>query len=409
MKSSTHTYIPLAAGVMLASAASLHAVELADLAGDWTFSEFSTPTRLRETFYNTVTTQTRLGNDSSDFAQTNEVLTDAHYFDPLFTATRTFNLSPTGAVTGGETGQVLTISSNRISYSDGTELTTVYSSITGDVLLNSGREIESQEQTLCLKRPTDLTQSDLEGAWYLISMENPKDLSRNYSDGRLVDTFFEGDHVLNAGDIDVDGAGNFTGLFDGTISGSANGDMTVTIPPSAPDPEQIIPFKINASKNVMVGTTNDTAEDGYNILVKKPATLTTAELAGTWRVSAIQVPRSLTEVFYNTVTTGRREDDDNSHSAQTNEILVDVFHRDKFDLTRLHATIDTSGNLVAATESGTITANGDKTVSLDLGDEVIVLHPNADKTLMIAPHSFALSHESRSRETCRRHSRRSPI
>ena len=233
---------------ILATSAPLNAVELTDLAGDWTLSELSTPTRLRETFYNVVTMTYRHGENSSVFAQTNEILVDAQYFDPLFTATRTFSLSPTGAVTGGETGQVLSISSNRLSYSDGTELTTAYSSLIGDILLTSGRGTESQEQTLILKRPASFTQSDLQGSWFLLAMSNPKDLSKNFHSGRVVDVFFTGDSSANTGDINVDSSGNFTGIFEGSISGTANGDITVTTI------EDTIPLKINASKNVMVGT-----------------------------------------------------------------------------------------------------------------------------------------------------------
>ena len=132
----------------------LSAVELTDLAGDWTLADFTTPSRLRETFYNTVTETSRTGANSSDFAKANEILVDAFYPDPLSTKTRTFAMSPSGTLTGGESGQILSISSNRLVYSDTTETTTLYSSVNGDVLIASAKDIDSQYQTLCLKRPT---------------------------------------------------------------------------------------------------------------------------------------------------------------------------------------------------------------------------------------------------------------
>ncbi|MGJ8645183.1 MAG: hypothetical protein ACSHX9_17405 [Luteolibacter sp.] len=363
----------------------IHGVELADLAGNWTLAEFHAPTRLRENFYNTVTMTNRLGTDSHDFPGEDEILEEAFYFDPLTTGTRNFSLSAAGAVTGGETGQVLSLSANRILYSDGTELTTVYSSITAEVLIASGREIESQEQNLCLKRPTTFNDADLGGTWAIIAMTNPRDLSKTSAGGRLTDVFFTGSAEFVSGEIVMDGVGGFTGVFDGTISGTANGDITVTTA------EGSIPFKINASKNFLTATQGDTDEQDYIILTKNPSTLTTAELAGTWRITALQLPTTLTEFFFNTVTETTRQAD-SSGSAMTNEILIDLSHTDKSELTRLQLMADSAGNITGS-ETGTLVANGDKSVSVTLDGELFTMHPNADKTVMIGAQNFGDSHE----------------
>ncbi len=125
------------------------------------------------------------------------------------------------------------------------EFTTLYSNTTGEILLVSDRDADQQEQTLCLKRPTDLTNADLTGDWTLITMTNPDDLSKNTDGfGRISDVWFPGDTSLTAGGITVDGSGNFTGIFDGSISGTPTGDVTVVSDGGS------IPFKTNASKNV---------------------------------------------------------------------------------------------------------------------------------------------------------------
>ena len=186
---------------VLAIPCSVQAVELADLAGDWTLADFTTPSRLREIFYNTETETSRTGRNSSDFARANEILTDAFYPDPLSTEIRTFSLSAGGVVTGQETGQILSISANRLIYSDSNETSNLYSSVTGDVLISSEREADIQSQTLCLKRPQTFANSDLAGSWALISMFNPTDITKTSSNGRLADVYFVGESGFTPGTI----------------------------------------------------------------------------------------------------------------------------------------------------------------------------------------------------------------
>jgi len=367
---------------------SLQAVELADLVGDWTIADLQTPTRLVETFYNTNTTEVRLGTDSSDFAQVGEILVDAQYFDPALTEIRTFSVAAGGAVSGDEVGQILNISNNRLFYSDGTEITTVYSNLTGDIMMASTRiqGDETQNQAICMKRPASLATADMAGDWYVMSMLNFRDISKNIVDGRLADTWYVATPTNFGGDITIYNDGTFDGLFSGTSSaGATPGDFTVNV--SGGD---VVPFKCNASKNLACATPGDADEQEMVLLIRKPATLATADMAGTWRISAMQVPTTLTESYYNTETTGGRQayNDDN---AGLNEILVDVFHTDKFELSRFHAVVDASGTFTGSV-SGSMSAVGTAmTVTVD-GEEFI-LQPNADKTFMAGIKTYADSHE----------------
>ena len=190
----------------------LNAAEFADLAGDWTLGEILSPTRLRETFFNPDTEAYRDGDDSLDLAADGEILVGAYYTNEFLTETRSFSISPTGAVSGGENGTVLSVSSNRILYSENGELTTVYRNATGDVLLASGRTEDDQNKIVGLKRPSSFAVADLAGAWHVISSISPRDISRNIVDGRLLDTFFIAESSLVAGEIVITAAGDFSGL-----------------------------------------------------------------------------------------------------------------------------------------------------------------------------------------------------
>ena len=374
---------PASLALLLASPAT--GVELTDLAGDWTLAELNAPSRLRETFYNTETMTSRTGANSSDFAKVNEILTDAFYPAPLSTFSRSFSISTDGAVSGDENGQVVSLSSNRLVFSDSSELITLYSAVSGDVLLSSGREVDEQWQTLCLRRPTSYATADANGTWALISMVNPRNISKNFLDGRLVDTFFVGVHDLFVGELIVAANGTFSGSFDGTITGSPTGDMTLTTP------DESIPFKINASKNILATTRGNADEQEIILLAKKPASLATAELAGSWRISAIMIPTRLTENFYNVVTETTRQADSGG-IAQTNEILVDIFHPERFEVNRLQLMVEASGSFTG-TAPGTLTANANRSVNLAIDGENITLHPNADKSVMIGAKTNPLTHE----------------
>jgi len=392
MKSSQkHLLAPASLALLLATPAT--GVELTALSGDWTLAELNTPSRLRESFRNTETMATRLGVNSQDTAKENEILVNATYPVPFSTAARNFSIGGDGLVSGDENGQIVSFSSNRLVFSDESGLNTLYTAVSGDVLLSSGRNIDEQWQTLCLKRPTNYATADAAGTWALVSMVNPRNISRGFFDSRLVDTFFVGQFDLFVGELNVAANGTYTGSFDGTITGNAGGDITLNTP------DESIAFRINASKNILAATRGNADEREIILLAKKPASLATADLAGSWRISAIMIPTRLTEVFYNIVTETTRQAD-SSGIARANEILVDVFHPDPlaepfaepFAVNRLQLMVEPSGAFTG-TEPGTLTANADRSVNLAIDGENITLHPNADKSVMIGGKTNAFTHE----------------
>lgn len=217
-------------------------------------------------------------------------------------------------------------------------------------------------------------------------MFNPTDISKSFFDGRLADVYFVGESGFTPGTITLNGSGGFTGTFAGSVSGTPNGDLTIT---TAEDGN--IPAKVNASKNIIAVARGDADESEYTLLVKKPDTLATADFEGAWRVSSIQIPTSLTENFYNIVTNQSRQAD-SADVARENEILVDIFHKSQPDLSRLQFMIDSSGNITGS-ETGKIVANGDRSATVTIDGTSFPIHPNADKTFMMAAIDDADSHE----------------
>lgn len=384
---STRSAHHLGLAVILGLPASLSAVEMGDLAGNWTLAELSGPTRLRKVFVDTVTTAVRTTENSQEFAQPGEEIVDAWYPDPVVAASREFAIDAGGGVTGGESGQVLSIRRNRILYADDDGATTVYSNTGGDILLVSNRNEDLQEQALCLKRPASLATAELAGNWRIVSLIQPDEMSKTQFEGKLADVYFIGEPSLTVGDITINATGGFSGLFSGTLaaSGPLPGDFTVN---AGGGP---IPFRVNATKNLAVATLDDGDEEECIVLVRKPATLATSELAGTWRASVMRFPTTLTEILYNVVTEGGREID-SSEAAGPNEILADLYHKEMPGLTRLQLQVDGSGGF-AALGGGSFTANGDRSVTLSLDGESISLQPNADKTFMVGGKADSDSHE----------------
>ncbi|MGA0899799.1 MAG: hypothetical protein ACO3SO_05290 [Luteolibacter sp.] len=371
--------------------ANLSAVEVVDLAGDWVLARLDSPVALRETYYNTVTEEGRTSVDSSDYAKQDEVLVNCFYPDALTTDFRSISISGTGAVSGDETGQILSVSMNRIFYTDGAEETTVFSNMTGDTMLTSSRNADLQDQTFLLKRPDALVAtSQLEGDWTVLSMINRADIQKNIDSGtgRLADTWYVAEPSNAAGDVTIANDGSFTGLFDGTVatSGTTPGDMTVTV-----DAESI-PFKHNASGTLAIGTPGDADEQEIVLLMRKPATLALADMAGTWRISAMTIPTTLTEGYTQTESPFAGSSADNSQSAPPGYILTDIYHTDPFELGRFQVLVDATGGFTGSV-TGSMVLNGDDAVSVTVDGETFPLYVNSDKTIMAGIRTYADSHE----------------
>lgn len=360
----------------LAATSMLTATELNDLAGDWSLAEFVTPSRLRETYYNAVTEETRTSKDSSDFALINEILVDVFYPDPASSTSRSFVLDLEGVASGEETGKIIRVSNNRLVYDDGEALSNLYTNSTGDVFLATSGTDDQQILSIGLRQPDSLVTGDLVGGWTLLSMISPNDISKNIVNNRLVDVFYGQDPSINKIDAEITAGGALS--LNGTVAGTFS---IVGNSGSAQLGPQNISFELNASRNVMTGRVGDDDEEELIVLVKTPSTLSTAELQGTWSLSTFRMPSVLTETYLNPTTMETRQGSSDDF-AGPGEILVDVFHPGSFNTERYELQVSSSGTFTGVDSGGTMTGNPDGTVTVNV-DGDLTFFPNADKTFMI--------------------------
>lgn len=333
-------------------------MEVGNLQGDWSLANWSSPTRLREVYRNpdTGATYTTVNSNDSNVPD-GMILVDAWYSDPVRAQTRDFSLSASGQVTGDESGTVISLSRNRLLYRGTDVLTTVFANTTGDILVESKREEDNQDLNIALKKPESLSIADLAGTWNLISLIQPDDLT---TVGNLEDVYFEGGTSVTTGQVELNANGTFSGLFSGSLT--VNGtSLLITVGGNAID------FRVNEGKNLAIATLGQSDEAEIILLVRKPESLTTAELAGGWRFNRMSIPTTLTETYYNTVTEQTRQGD-SEDSAGENEILVDLFHKERFELERGNLRVQPDGAVLDSditsfvagpNQTARVTANGD--------------------------------------------------
>jgi hypothetical protein len=357
-------------------ASSVVAVELTDLAGDWTLAEFTTPSRLRETFYNFETDTIRIGENSQETGLPNEILVDAFYPAPASATLRSFLLGPSGVASGGESGQIVAISNNRLVYRDEDGLENLYTNTVGDLILTNSGEDDLQSISIALKKPETLSAAEVAGDWTLISVISPTDITKTDFEGQIVDAYFETDPSITTSSVTINAGGTL--LIDGGEAGTFSIEGTTGTAQLGP---QSIPFQFNASKNVMTARTGDDNEEEFLILVKTPSSLSTSDLAGTWRLSTFRMPTVLFETYLDeeSGTTRQAESDD---FAGDGEILVDFFHPNFFETKKYEVQVSPGGTFTGVGAGGAMTANADGSVTVDVG-EAISFYPNAGKDFMI--------------------------
>jgi hypothetical protein len=299
------------------------------------------------------------------------ILVDAWYSDPVRAQTKDFSISESGQVTGDENGTVIGLSRNRLLYRSEDVLTTVFANPTGDVLVESKREPDLQDINIALKKPESLTLAELAGAWSLISVISPDDLT---TVGNLSDVYFEGESSVTKGEIQLNSNGTFGGLFSATAT--VNGTSLVVTTGAGP-----ITFRVNQGKNLAIATLEQSDEAEIVFFVRKPDSLTTGQLAGTWRFNVLVIPASLTETYFNTQT-GQARQVDSDDFAGPNEVLVDLFHRGRFELERGNLRVQANGSVVESIVES-LSVGPDQTVLVHTADEILSFVINEDRSVMV--------------------------
>lgn len=353
---------------------SIGAAEVTEFVGSWRLHGLETPARLQERFYNEVTGQFRTGFDASAVPAEHEYIVDVFFPDPFAGINTSFTLAPDGNISGGVQAQFRNFRSNRFTYQEGSEVFTVFANVAGDILKRSDAIPEMYNLYIGLKSPESLTVSDLHGTWDIVTYTTPQDIVVNKFEGRVVDTFFIGQFRTLSATISIDPVGAIEGDFDGTAEATGPGTVSFDIDGS------IYHFSINASKNVLVGSLSQSSETEYLVLVKRPESLSTSELSGNWRFTALEVPTSFRKRYYNQVSdtfqvTGM------SYTSGPNEQFIDIYHIGEFSNLRLDLHVNEDGSF-SQLGGGTLTAGIDNRANLFVDNKTIIMNPNSDKTML---------------------------
>ena len=356
----------VSAVVVLMAAPSLHAQTLSNLAGTWNNGYFSTPSRLT------------LEKD----AQQRVVNVPERSLFKIGSDVLTVQSNGTFSMAGGGSG-VLSIGAQGVvdAIPNGDTAVSFRVNAAEDVMIAATRSpapSTSHDLNFLVKAPSSIVSEDVAGTWSLCFFDTPAAISQilggefnvvqNISPTQGFQSF-SGYMTINA---DGTLSGVAGGAFSGTWSYAGSGRVNALI-----DGVFSLTFFINASKDVMVNvneqiSATDNTQEAI-MMVKVPASVTTAELAGAWKVNQIGTP-SILDAQYN-----------------LNGELVSLGGRDNFEVAQEYIVIGNDGYLTGhipgpATGSATPGANGVIDVSISMAGEPvqnIAFRINAAKNTMV--------------------------
>lgn len=395
MKKHRHYLSGAAFGLLFATAASTLGAELQDGAGNWHIAGIFTPSALRESYYNATTGVSRFSDNSQDSAKAGEELADLFFAGGFAVQASEFTMSSLGALSGDVTGSAILTSSKVIKASTGNGPVRLLVNASADVMaLAESNAGDENEFTMLVRRPTAAVTADLAGTWRVFDFGMPDDLTETYfnhqtqqarqggSDDNagpneeLVDVFFIGGfETLDVG-VTMTSGGSFSGAFSGTASTTANG--TVTLNPG--DGTEV--FQMNASKNLMIRSLAQPVDNDqrFTALMKLPASLSLAELAGPWRFARLAIPNRLVETVYNGSTT---RDIDSNENAMNGEEMVDVHFPGVFEAEQGVVGIGADGSLAAGFSGSVAVGATPGQVTITVDGEALTFYVNDTKDVML--------------------------
>lgn len=385
-----------------------HADDVANLAGTWAEHNIETPAALIETYYNIDTQQTRMSENSQDYARQGEMLVDTYFTSEFQAESNSLTISTDGSFTSSDdTGQILDFNRGRILIkSDDESLADsipVFVNMASDILVATLGDSFSKELAIVLREPDSLTVNELNGDWGIGTSSMPSTMTESYYDGannrfsdisghattgeQLVDLQRQEQFENHWGNLTFNN-GAFSGLFTGSLSVQGN-KVIVT-----PDDEDADPMtmSINQSKDVIVHTELEPGESmELIVLARKPASLSLADLEGTWRVATLMVPVKLEETYYNADAGTSRTGDINDFAGSGGqaEQLVDLYYTSRYQTEQGTIEVDSSGN-VTGLFSGVFSVVGGNSLSFSDGEEAAPIFINASKNFA---YNFSLDTE----------------
>ncbi|MFP4156207.1 MAG: hypothetical protein ACLFU4_01155 [Opitutales bacterium] len=350
--------------------------------GDWQVNGLLLPSRLRESFYNQATTQTRLGENSFDYAGSDEELVDT--FFPATGEILKLGVTLTnGDITGDETGTYTIGAQGRVllDLPDDSDLR-AYTNLAQDTWIIPAIDANSMEFNIGTRKPESLAVADLEGAWTIASLSLSSDLVENYAplsggdtrvapastnfaaeDETLADLFFPEMPALKTYSISI----NSSGSISGDSTGNASVDDTAKTVSLDIDGNGALEFSTNAGINLLARAQTNPVPEGHPDAVelilglKEKANPSLADLAGIWRWQSFEIPARLIKNFYNTDTDSFRETLNSQEVAQTNEILVDTYFSTE---------LNTDNGLISINQGGVVTGSDPGSIAIEGGSIV---------------------------------------
>ncbi len=172
-----------------------------------------------------------------------------------------------------------------------------------DLLAAAYSPENTHELLLLLRSPASLAVADLAGEWHLQQFQTPAELVQVQQQPSGVVTDVQGvmEFSVFTGTMTINPNGTLSGIaegepFTGTLAVTGTGQVTATID----DVEGSFPIvlSVNAGKDLLVGV-DDVFNQNENfqeliLLVRTPASITPADLAGAWKVNYLYTPSTLT-------------------------------------------------------------------------------------------------------------------
>ena len=167
------------------------------------------------------------------------------------------------------------------------------------VCAHDGGDHNSHDFNVFVKAPASLTAADIVGDWSICAMDTPAEIYQTLggTSGVLQDVGPAQGFGAHVGTMTVAAGGTMSGNlfnpFTGTWALAGGGGVNANIV-NGPS----LTFYVNSSKDVMIAvdTQVSTTDNQQELLVfaKVPIAVSTAELAGVWKINTLQTPSQLT-------------------------------------------------------------------------------------------------------------------
>lgn len=211
--------------------------------------------------------------------------------------------------------------------------------------------------------------SAVAGRWNVIGMEVPYVLDQTLVDGVVTNLAPLNGFSQEAGYVDIDAMGGFTGFVSEPVSGTAalGADGAVTSAQFASG--QV--FRLNQSTDVMVAFNDEGPAHNYRsfyAMLKAPSSLAAHELQGRWNVVAVTTPDALI-----------------LNKTPTNRVL-DVFGESSFENASGYIDVSSTGTItgdVGGPVNATASIAGNGMVTVNDSSGPITMYVNASKDVMM--------------------------